>query len=391
MPAPLERARVVEIASYITGPYAGQLLADLGAEVIKVEEPGRGDPFRSWGEGLYGPHYLAYNRGKRSLTVNLRSAEGREIMERLLRDADVLIENFRPGVTDRLGIGYERVRQMNPRLVYCSISGVGATGPYASRPVYDTVGQALSGLMSVLTDHTRPQPVGPPFADGLTGVFACYGILAALLARQSTGRGQLVEVNMLSATLGFLLEPALWFLSTGDVPGPFTRPRAAQVYAFTCVDNKALAVHLSSPPKFWEGLTAAVDWLELREDPRFTTRERRLANYTELQETLAPRFSTLPRDEWLKRLEEQDVPCAPINTFDEVFADPQVKHLGLEVAHEHPTMGTVRSVASAISLGETALPSVSAPPVLGEDTNTILEGLGYDPGDIQRLRQSGAI
>lgn len=391
MAAPLDGIRVLEVANFITGPYAGQLLADLGAEIIKIEDPKGGDPFRSWGNSQYSAHYCAFNRGKQSLTVNLRTERGRGILYRLIREADVLIENFRPGVTERFGIGYNLVHEMNPRLVYCSISGMGQSGPYAQRPAYDTVGQGLSGLLSLLIDLHNPRPVGPAFSDTVTGIFACYGILGALLAREKTGQGQRVEVSMLSATLAFLGEPALSFLTTGEVPGPYSRPRAAQVYAFTCSDGKAFAVHLSSPPKFWEGFIHAANRPDLREDPRFVSREDRMANYEELQQILAAVFKTEPRSYWLPRLERFDVPYTPIYTMHEVFTDPQVRHLGLEVSYDHPNMGTVRSVAPPFTLSDTPAPKVEAPPTLGEHTEVILNRLGFDADAIQRLKQEGAI
>ena len=388
---PLEGVRVLEAANFITGPYAGQLLADLGATVIKIEEPKGGDPFRSWGKGSYSPHYCAYNRGKQSLTLNLRSSGGREIFERLIVGADVLIENFRPGVAGRLGIGYERVHGKNPRLIYCSISGMGQTGPYAARPAYDTVGQALSGLLSMLVDLEAPVPVGPAFSDNLTGIFACYGVLGALLAREKTGVGQLVEVSMLAATLSFLVEPATTYFATGESPGQYTRPRLAQAYAFICADGKALAVHLSSPPKFWEGLTQAIGRADLRDDPRFRTREDRVGNYAELRQILAELFKTKPRQYWLDRLEQADVPCAPIHTMREVFDDPQVRHLGLEVAFHHEKMGAVRSVGPAVQLSDMQVADTSAPPTLGEHTDAILRSLGYQPEAIARLRAEQVI
>jgi crotonobetainyl-CoA:carnitine CoA-transferase CaiB-like acyl-CoA transferase len=391
MAVPLEGVRVLEVANFITGPYAGQLLADLGAEVIKIEEPQGGDPFRSWDKGSYSPHYCAYNRGKQSLTLNLRTKGGQEILNRLLPNADVLIENFRPGVADRLGIGYEQARTKNPRLIYCSISGMGKSGPYAARPAYDTVGQGLSGLLSMLMDVKAPRPVGPAFSDNLTGLFACYGILSALFAREHTGVGQLLEVSMLAATLNFLVEPAASYFATGESPGPHTRPRVAQVYAFTCSDGAAFAVHLSSPPKFWEALTDAIGRPELRQDPKFSTREDRIAHYDELQRILTDLFKVMPRQHWLDLLERFDVPCTPIYTMAEVFEDPQVRHLGLEVACQHPKMGSVRSVAPAVQLSDTRLSPSSAPPTLGEHTELILNQLGFDASTIQRLRQEDVI
>jgi crotonobetainyl-CoA:carnitine CoA-transferase CaiB-like acyl-CoA transferase len=387
----LDGVRVLEFASYITGPYAAMLLADLGADVIKVEEPGQGDPFRIFRGDLYGPHFQAHNRGKQSLALNLRHAAAREIVDRLVSEADVLIENYRPGVAEALGIGAARVRAMNPRLVYCSISGLGEDGPGAGRPVYDTVGIGLSGLASLFMDPDTPRVMGPALGDSLTGLFAGYGIMGALTARARTGQGNLIEVNMLSATLGFLLDPASWLFTTGQTPGPLTRARSAQAYAFACADGKAFGIHLSVPPKFWQGLTEAAARPELRDDPRFASHELRVANYEVLEATLRETFRTRPRAYWLPRLERFDVPHAPINTLDEALEEAQVKHLGMEVACEHPTRGTVRTLASPVRFATGTPAAPAAPPTLGEHTEDILTRLGLDRAAIERLRADGVI
>lgn len=389
MGGPLAGTRVVEVASYITGPYAGLLLADLGADVIKVEDPRTGDPFRAWGGGLYSPHFVAFNRSKRSLTLDLKEPDAVAAFLRLAGTADVVIENFRPGVADRLGISYEHLRPLNPRLVYCSISGMGSSGPYASRPSFDTVGQALSGLLSLLTDPADPQPVGPAFSDSLTGLFAAYGVLAALQARERTGAGQLVETSMLSATLGFLLEPFGIYFGHGEVPGPATRQAIAQVYAFTCADGMVLAMHLSSPPKFWEGLVTSVGRPDMLQDPRFQQREQRIKHYQAIKAELAPIFRTRDRENWLRALQAADVPCAPVYSIDEVLNDPQVRHEGLEQRVEHPVEGAVRLLGLPVKLHGTPLDGSVAPPTLGEHTHALLEELGYGPSEIERLHPRG--
>ena len=203
MAGALEGTKILELASYVTGPFAAMLLADLGASVIKVEAPGQGDPFRGWGKAGYSPTFCSMNRNKRSLTLNLQAPEGRAVFLRLAGDADVVIENMRAGVVDRLGIGYEAVRGVNPRIVYCSISGFGQDGPYRDRPGYDTIGQAMGGLLSLLTDLSAPRGVGISIADHVTGIFACYGVLGALLARERTGEGQKVETSLLQAVIAF--------------------------------------------------------------------------------------------------------------------------------------------------------------------------------------------
>lgn len=386
---PLAGFTVVEVASYVTGPYAAALLADMGADVVKVEEPGQGDPFRSWGEMGIAPTFRGVNYSKRSIAVDLRSPRGRDILLRLAKDADVFIENFRPGAAERLGIGYEDLRRVNERLVYCSISGFGARGPYRDRPGYDTIGQALSGLLGLLTDLDDPKPMGVSLSDHVTGVFAAYGVLGALVGRERTGRGRKVETSLLQATTAFLAENAARFLADGgETPTRASRSRLAQVYAFIASDGRPFVVHLSSPPKFWEGLTGAIGRTDLRADPRFSDRRGRVTNYEELRAILAGTFRARPRDEWLAALQAADVPCAPILRMDEVFSDPQVRALGLVRDLVHPTLGRMRLVGSAVSLGEDR---AEAPPLLGEHTRPVLRELGYSDAEIADLTAAKVI
>ena len=372
---PLAGVRVVESASFITGPYCGQLLADLGADVIKVESPDGGDPFRSFAGTLYAPHFVAYNRNKRSLALDLRSERGKPVMRKLLARTDVFVENYRPGVMDRLGFGYESVREWNRRLIYCSISGMGRSGPYVERPAYDTVGQALSGMLSQLVERDRPRIVGPAFSDGITGLTVAYGILAALLARERTGEGQRVDVSMLQATTAFMTSEASFYFRMGDEGEPRRRPSLSQSYAFTCQDDRIIAIHLSSLPKFWEGLARAIERPDLLEDSRFATRLDRVKQVEELQELLAGEFSKRPRADWLPILQSHDVPHAPVYTFGEVFEDPQAQHLGLRLDLTHPTEGAVGTVAPPIRFSATPWGELTAPPTLGEHTAEILREL----------------
>ncbi len=372
----LEGIRVLELSSYVTGPYAGVLLADLGADVIKIEEPDRGDPFRGWEEGNYSPTFCSVNRNKKSVALDLRSQAGQAAMAGLIATADVLLENYRPGVAERLGVGCEQARRLNPRLIYCAISGFGSSGPYRDRPGYDTVGQALSGLLSLLTDLDHPQPMGISLSDHLTGIFACYGILAALCARQRTGEGQRVETSLLQATVAFLAENTARYFASGRVPGRESRTRLAQVYAFRAGDGLPFVIHLSSPPKFWKRLLEAVGRPELGEDPRFRTRADRIEHYAELASVLAELFRGAPRAVWLDRLGRHDVPSAPVHTLEEAFADPQVQHLGMPIALDHREMGRVRLVGPGVTLEKTPLRMRLAPPVLGEHTEEVLRSLG---------------
>jgi formyl-CoA transferase len=373
---PLAGLRVVELASFIAGPYAGQLLADLGADVVKVELPDGGDPFRSFAGGEYGPHFLAYNRSKRSIALDVREGVGRRAVRELLAEADVLVENSRPGVMDRLGLGYDTVHGWNERLVYCSVSGFGQDGPDAHRPVYDTVGQALGGMLGQNLEPERPRIIGPAMADGIAGLTAAYAVLAALHARDRLGVGQHVDVSMFAAVAAFLSSEASLWHHTGDRGGPRRRPSMSQSYAFACADGRIVTLHLSSPPKFWHGLVAAVGRPDLLDDARFSTREARVANFEELHDLLAGEFVRRPCAEWERLLAEHDVPHAHVNAIDEVFAEPQARHLGLELRLQHPSEGEVVTVAPPARFSATPWAGLHAPPVLGEDTDAVLAELG---------------
>lgn len=388
---PLTGVRVLELASYVTGPYATVLLAELGADVVKVEERERGDPFRGWGEDGYSPTFRSVNRGKRSIAIDLRTSAGREVVLELGADADVVVENFRPGVADRLGVGYEALRARNERLVYCSISGFGSSGPYRDRPGYDTVGQAMSGLLSLLTDLDNPQVMGISLADHLTGLFASHGILAALVARGVSGRGRRIETSLVRATTAFLAENAARFLDDGKVPTRATRAQIAQAFAFVGGDGLPFVVHLSSPPKFWNGLADAISAPELRDDPRFIDRKARIAHYNELEAILAERFATLSRSECLERLAAADVPAGPINRLDEVLADAGLAHLDLTRTVEHPDWGPMRLLTGPLDIEGHDEAAVRPPPLLGEHTDELLGELGRDDHAIAALRRQEVI
>jgi formyl-CoA transferase len=391
MSGALSGVKVVETASYVTGPFAAQLLADMGAEVIKVEEPGRGDPFRGWGEKLYSATFCSLNRNKKSVTLDLRQDEAREIMLKLLAHADVLIENFRPGTMEKRGLGYETVKSVNPKLVYCSISGFGQRGPYRDMPGYDTIGQARSGLLSLLTDPDKPQGMGISFSDHLTGMYACYGVLAALVNRLITGEGQRIETSLLRASVSFVGENAARYFETGHVPRRAHRTKTAGVFAFIDSEGKPFVLHMSSPDKFWRAMFEVVGKPEWAEDPRFRDRKGRIENHNVLSEMLQSIFRVGNRDDWLRRLQEKDVPAAPLNTLDEVFADPQVKSYGFPTEVEHPKMGRVKMVGNAVDLSRTPPKIDRPPPMLGEHTEEILGSLGYSPAAVASLRDKGVI
>lgn len=379
MTSALEGIRVVEFANYVSGPYAGMLLGDMGAEIIKVEEPTKGDPFRGWGRVEYSPTFGSVNRNKKSVTLDLKSPEGKAHARALILSADVVIENFRVGTMDRLGLGFDGFREKNPGLIWCSITGFGSDGPYAMRPGYDTVGQASSGLLSLLTDVNDPKPMGISLSDHLAGMNATNGILAAVIARGRTGRGQRVETSLLESTLSFCGENAARFFENGKSPSRATRTHQAQVYAFTDAQGRAFVVHLSSPTKFWLGLTQVVGRPELAEDPRFKTKETRGKNYDALHRILADVFKTNSRDHWLALLLERDVPSAPLNTLDDVFKDPQVQHLKMRVDVPHPKLGSVGYVRNGVRLSETPTSIRTCSPELGEHNGEVLGELGKAP------------
>jgi crotonobetainyl-CoA:carnitine CoA-transferase CaiB-like acyl-CoA transferase len=377
MESTLAGIRVVEQGTFITGPCAGMMLADLGADVIKVESP-EGDPYRAYQGGQYSPHFQAYNRNKRSVALDMKQTADCELFRGLIREADVYIQNFRPGTAERLGAGVERLLQINPRLVYCSISGFGASGPYAERPSYDSVAQALSGFLSVVVDYRRPQFLGPALADAITGLYASQGILAALVQRGRSARGGHVEVSMLEAMAHFAVEPFAAFFALGQTPTSADRPRLAQAYILRTADERLIAIHLSSLEKFWQGLVAALQAPELASDPRFNPRERRVAEYEALRLELDARFVREPLSHWIGRLQANDVPYAPVNRIDDVVADPQILHLGIVVPVEAPHSAK-EAVRPALQFNGSRAKSVKAAPLLDQHGKEIRAALADGP------------
>lgn len=389
MKGTLAGIRVLEQGTFITGPCAGMMLADLGADVIKIESL-EGDPYRAYQNGQYSPHFQAYNRNKRSLALNLKSAPDGKLLDGLVREADVFIQNFRPGTAERLGIGVARLQELNPRLIYCSISGFGSSGPYAERPSYDSVAQALSGFLSVVVDYRRPQFLGPALADAITGMYASQAILGALIERGRTGRGRLVEVSMLEAMTHFAVEPFAAYFALGETPTSADRPRLAQAYILHTGDQRLIAIHLSSLEKFWTGLVAALEAPGLASDPRFNTRLGRIAEYEALRLELDAHFSRHPLAYWVERLQKNDVPHAPINRIDEVVADPQVEHLGIVVPIESPH-GATHAVRPAAQFDGERARSVRPAPLLDEHGAAIRAELAHGTAWPERERSLASV
>lgn len=326
---PLHGIRVLELGQYIAAPFAAKILGDLGADVIKVESP-QGDPMRRWeGSVTYSPQFGAYNRNKRGVVLDLKSADGVERLRALALAADVVIDNFRPGVMARLGLAPDALKTLNPKLVTCSITGFGAEGPHAAKPSYDTVISAVGGMYSQVSTPGVLRPIGPAFSDLLAGMSAAQAITAALVARDTSGVGEHIDITMIGSLIDFLTEATSTFLSTGAVSGPGTRSRRAQAFALAGSDDAPFIVHLSVPEKFWKGLLAVLDRPDLADDPRFVTRDARVDNYDALDAELKAVASTRPRQYWLDRLTEHDIPHGPLNTIDALFDDPQIALLNL--------------------------------------------------------------
>lgn len=371
MDKPLTGIRVLDMGTFITGPCAGMQLADLGAEVIKVEQTGVGDPFRAFKGGLYSPHYQTYNRGKKSVELNTKLPEDLEAFDELVKTADVFIQNFRPGVAERLGVGAERLRALNPRLIYAAISGFGQDGPHKDRPAFDTVAQASSGFLRLLVNPEHPRVVGPAIADAVTGYYTAMGVMAALYEREKTGKGKTVETSMFEAMCHFNLDDFTHLLSVGEVMHPYSRPHVSQSYVFECQDGGWIALHMSSPPKFWENLAEAVGQKDMLQRPEFASREARIANYEKVIAFLAPIFKAKERAYWADRLAGLEVPHSPVFTSAEVLAGELAKHHEVEVACEGPH-GTFRTIRNPITFDGERPTEVSAPPVLGQDNAAIL-------------------
>jgi formyl-CoA transferase len=399
----LEGIRVVDLTRALAGPYCTMMLGDLGADVVKVERPGRGDDSRGWGPPFVGEPYGSYagesayfiaaNRNKRSVTVNLKSPEGQEIVRQLADVSDVLVENFRTGVLDKMGLGYDDLHALNPRLVYCSISGYGRTGPYAERPGYDFIIQAEGGLMGIIgPEDGTPYRVGVPIIDITSGMFAATAILAALRARDQTGEGQLVDISLMDTVVALLTNVASNYLVGGAEPRRLgnAHPNIAPYEAFRARDRWfALA---AANERQWAILCGAIGRPELRDDPRFATNGNRVANRPALVEALSEIFVTRDADEWLADLQMAGLPCGPINAVPDVFEHPQAETRSLAQEAEHPTAGPVRLTGFPYKLSRTPAAVRQPPPLLGQHTAEVLtELLGYSAEQVTALREQGAI
>lgn len=394
-PLPLAGVRVLDISQVMAGPYACMLLGDLGADVIKVEPPGSGDQTRgSMGFKMKGADSLGYlnmNRNKRSITLDLKTEGGKEVLKTLAKDADILVENYRPGALRRLGLGYDVLKEINPRLVYTSISGFGQTGPWADRPGFDLMAQAMSGVMSV-TGYPDSPPVkcGVPVADIGCALFAIYATLAAYIGAKNTGQGQYVDAALFDTAMAFSVWDTCDWWGTGKPPQPLgtANKMTAPYQAMACADGHF--VMGANNQKLWIQLCKLMGREELLEDPRFSTIALRLANRPALQEELEKTFRQYGKDYWVETLLANGIPAGPILSYPEAFGSEHAKVRGMRMEIDHPVEGKVPNIGFAVKLSGTPQQVRRHPPLLGEHTEEVLTQAGLSGEQIARLRAQGA-
>lgn len=399
----LEGIRVIDLTRAMAGPYCTMMLGDLGADVIKVERPGSGDESRAWGPPFVGPatdsapgesaYFLSVNRNKRSITLNLKSERGLEIMQRLISRSDILIENFRTGVLDKMGLGFVQAQDINPSLIYCSISGYGRTGPYADRPGYDVIIQAEGGMMGITgPQEGPPSRVGVPVVDITSGMFAAASILAALHARHQSGLGQHIDLSLFDTQTALLTNVAANYLIGGEPPVRLgnDHPNLAPYAAFPASD-KWFVLGVANEMQ-WERFCEVIGRRDMQDDPRFKTNGDRVLHRGELSVILEQVFSETQAQDWLDRFKRAGLPCGPINDVAEVFAHPQVVPRELILESEHPAAGEIKLTGFPYKLSGTPPSMRFPPPRLGEHTREVLvDLLGYDEAEIPVFQESGAI
>ncbi len=393
---PLKGIRVLDLSRVLAGPFATMTLADLGAEIIKVEEPGRGDETRAWGPPFLGgesTYYLSINRSKLGVTLNFKKARGRELLFRLLELSDVFIENFRTGVLDRQGLGYEALARICPRLIYCSITGYGHTGPRSAEPGFDAIIQGESGVMSVTGDPKgQPFKVGVSLADITTGMYAVQGILAALYQRQFTGKGQKIDVALLDSMISTLTFQSGIYFGTGRTPQrmgnrhpsivPYETFEAADGFVIVGVTNESL----------WHRFCEAIGLEALESDPRYISVELRVKNYDTLRPVLAAHLLRQPVDHWLEVLRAAGVPCGEVRTVSQALEEPQLHARGMILEMEHPKAGRIRLTGFPVKMSATDVLSATPPPTLGQHNREVYCGiLGLSEDELAQLQQEEVI
>jgi formyl-CoA transferase/CoA:oxalate CoA-transferase len=395
MTGPLSGFTVLDLTRVLSGPYCTMILSDLGARVIKVEQPGKGDDTRAWGPPFVATesaYFLSINRNKESVTLDFKPAAGREVLEKLIAKADVLVENFRPGTLERAGFGWNDVGERFPRLVYASISGYGQTGPRRDEGGYDAVMQAEGGLMSVTGDNDRPgYRMGVAITDMVAGLYCAQGITSALLARERTGKGQLVDIGMLDTTAALLTYQAANWFTTGKTPTRQGNRHAtiAPYETFTTRDGEIVVA--VGNDGLWQRFCVAIGLPELGTDPRFTTNKDRMANYDEMRPPIARAFLTATNGEWVKRLNDAGVANGEVRNIAGMLTDPQLQARHMIETLPHPTAGPTRVIGAPIKMSNTPASVRTPPPMLGQHTDAVLGELGYSAAEITALRDSRVI
>ena len=391
MVRPLEGIKILDLSRALAGPYCSMMLADMGAEVIKVEMPGRGDDSRAWGPPFLkgeSAYFMSVNRNKKSMTLNLKKERAIEIIHKLIKQSDIIIENFRPGTMERLSLSYTDVKKINPKIIYCSISGFGQDGPYRLLPGMDQVLQGMGGLMSITGEPNGPPiKVGVAVADIAGGMFAAYGIMIALFNREKTGKGQKIDNSLLDNQIAWLTYRAGSFFVSGEIPKPLGsgHPVIVPYQAFKAKDTYFnLAV---GNDQLWKKFCKAVGLEEVMNDPKYATNSMRVENREDVVKILEDIICTKKAEEWLKTLTDAGIPCGPIYTMDKLFSDPQVLHRKMVQELDHPKAGTIKVTGIPFKLSDTPGEILTAPPFLGQHSKEILQDLGYNDKDIELMYQ----
>jgi len=394
---PLHGIRVLDASRILTGPFCSMILGDLGAEIIKIERPVSGDDTRQWGPPFIAnesAYFLSVNRNKKSVTLNLETQKGKEIFYALAEKSDVLLENFRPGVAERLGIDYSTIAMKNARLIYCSITGFGQTGRYRERAGYDIVSQGMGGLMGVTGESDRPPVrVGVAMSDIGAGMYAATAILSALLVRERSGRGQSIDVALFDSTVSWMTYMAGYYFATGKDPSRSgsAHPTIVPYQCFRTLDENYVTIAAGND-KLFRNLCRALGRKELAADPRFTNNSQRIIHRQELISIIEEIFLTKTRDDWIRILIEADVPTGPVYSMSELFNDPQVKDREMLVEVDHARLGKLKQIGIPMKFSETEPEIKSSPPVLGEHTAEVLGALlGYDDARLRELKEKGVI
>ena len=423
MSGPLAGLKILDLSRVLAGPWATQVLADYGAEVWKIENPNGGDDTRKWGETYSGQtldenavvdgrsnnqsngalikdqqgditaYYLSANRGKHSITIDIKTHQGQKLLQELAKKADIFVENFKVGNLAKYQLDYQSLRKLNPKLIYCSITGFGQTGPYAKHAGYDVMIQASAGLMSVTGEKNGvPQKTGVAISDLMTGMYAVSAILAAVIHRNKSGRGQYIDLALFDTQVGWLANQGMSYLLTDETPTRqgSTHPNIVPYQPVNCADG--LIILAVGNDRQFKDCCVQLGITELADDERFDTNNHRIAHHDLLIELMEEKFQTNSCRFWMDKLSEVQVPCGPINNIKQVFEHPQIKARQTKITVEHPTMGGINQVANPVKFSETAIEYNKAAPVLGEDTDAVLKArLNFKPGELKELRRLGVI